>query len=141
MATYEIIVKRSGHSGTLTFSQGDVSVSTTCWWDLDVEIDAKSDGYLSYATRLAHKKDSVTGEKRPGIWLGKNVKYAHGTKSSNEIFIHEGNDASWSDGCIVAKRGEVLKIWNAINPKETATVLIKVTDEDPARGHWIPGTL
>jgi len=71
----------------------------------------------------------VTHEKRPGIWLGKNVKYAHGTKSSNEIFIHEGNNVSWSDGCIVAKRGEVMKIWNAINPKEQPNVLVKVIDE------------
>jgi hypothetical protein len=114
----------------MSFSHGDVSVSTPCWWDLEVEIDAKSDGYVSYATRLAHKNDSVTGEKRPGIWLGKGVKYAHGTKSSNEIFIHEGNNAGWSDGCIVANRGEVLKIWTAINPKESANVLVKVTDED-----------
>ena len=129
MADFEIVVKRSGHSGTMTFAHGDVSVSTTCWWDLKVEIDAKSDGYVAYATRLAHKKDSVTHEKRPGIWLGKNVKYAHGTKSSNEIFIHEGNNVSWSDGCIVAKRGEVMKIWNAINPKEQPNVLVKVIDE------------
>ena len=130
MADFEITVKRNGHSGTMTFASGDLSVSTRCWWDLKVEIDAKSDGYVCYATRLANKRDSETGEKRPGIWFGKNVKYAHGTKSSNEIFIHEGSDASWSDGCIVAKRGEVMKIWNAINPKERPNVLVKVIDED-----------
>src|SRR5215813_1372324 len=128
--TFEIVVKRSGHSGTMTFTSGDVSVSTTCWWDLKVKIEAKSEGYTAYATRLANKKDSVTHEKRPGIWLGKHVKYAHGTKSSNEIFIHEGTSAAWSDGCIVAKRSEVLKIWDAINPKEQANVLVKVIDED-----------
>ena len=56
--------------------------------------------------------------------------YANGTKSSNEIFIHGGSNASWSDGCIVANRGEVLKIWNTIHPKENANVLVKVIDED-----------
>jgi hypothetical protein len=34
------------------------------------------------------------------------------------------------DFCIVADRAEVLKIWNAINPKDTDNVLVKVTDED-----------
>ena len=122
MATYEIFVKRNGHHGTMSFSHGDISVSTKCGLaGRKVEIDAKSDGYPSYATRLAHKKDSVTGEKRPGIWLGKGVKYAHVTKSSNEILIHEGKDASWSDGCIVGQRGEVLKIWNATIPRKAPT--------------------
>src|SRR5262245_1225813 len=128
MASYEIVVKRSGTSGTLSFSAGDVSVETTCWWDPAVVIDANADGYLSYATRMSTKKDSQTGENRPGIWLGKGVKYSHGTKKSNAIFIHEGTSAAWSDGCIVANRSEVLKIWNAISPKDNANVLVKVTD-------------
>ena len=126
---YEIVVNRSGFTGTINFSHGNVVVNTPCWWDKDVVIEANDDGYLSYATRMAKKHDSVnTKEKRPAIWLGKGVKYAHGARSSNEIFIHEGKNASWSDGCIVADRAEILKIWLAIVPKETANVLVKVID-------------
>lgn len=129
MAHFEIVVKRSGHKGKMTFSHGDISVNTTCWWDPKVVIDAKPEGYPCYVTRMHTKKDSKTGEKRPGIWFGKGVKYAHGTKSSNGIFIHEGTNADWSDGCIVAARNEVMKIWNAIHPQGDSTVLVKVTDE------------
>jgi len=125
---YEIVVNRCGFSGTINFSHGNVVVNTPCWWDEDVTIEAKEEGYLSYATRMANKLDTVTDEKRPAIWLGKGVKYAHGARSSNGIFIHEGKNASWSDGCIVADRAAVLKIWLAINPKETANVLVKVID-------------
>jgi hypothetical protein len=129
LAQYEIIVKRLGHKGKLIFSHGDIAVDTTCWWDPKVVVEANPDGYVCYVTRMNTKKDSVTKEKRPGIWFGKGVKYAHGTKSSNGIFIHEGTNADWSDGCIVAARNEVMKIWNAIHPQGDSTVLVKVTDE------------
>ncbi|HET9902493.1 MAG TPA: hypothetical protein VFQ27_02185 [Xanthobacteraceae bacterium] len=128
MASYEINVIRYGKSGWLIFNSGDVSVFTTCWWDPNVVIDENSDGYVAYATHMANKNDSVTHEKRPAIWLGKGVKYANGSRRSNGIFIHEGKNSGWSDGCIVAERAEVLKIWNAIVPKETDNVLVKVVD-------------
>ena len=125
---YEIVVNRSGFTGTIKFSYGNVVVNTPCWWDSNVVIEARDDGYLSYATRMANKLDSVTGEKRPAIWLGRGVKYAYGARSSNGIFIHEGKNANWSGGCIVADRAEVLKIWLAIVPKDTANVRVKVID-------------
>jgi hypothetical protein len=129
MSTYEIVVKRNSTSGTLTFSSGLVSVSTTCWWDPKVVIEGNAEGYLAYATRMNKKKDSVNKkEKRPGIWLGKGVKYSYGTKKSNEIFIHEGKNANWSDGCIVILRDEMIKMWNSIHPKDTANVRVKVID-------------
>jgi hypothetical protein len=128
MADFEIRVKRGKTSGTMEFTAGDVSVSTTCWWDPDVKIDANEEGYLACATHMANKPDSLTGGKRPGLWFGKGIKYAHGTKKSNGIFIHEGKNAAWSDGCIVADRAEVLKIWTAINPKEQFVVSVKVED-------------
>jgi len=129
MATFEIIVRRRGKKGLLTFSHGDIAVSTTCWWDPQVKIEPNSDGYVAYATRMHTKKDSVTGDKRPGIWLGKDVKYARGTKKSNAIFIHEGKNAAWSDGCIVAVRADVMRMWNAITPKGQPNVLVKVFDD------------
>ena len=127
MTDFTITVKRSGHSGQLAFESDAVKVDTKCWWDPAVVIEAGD--YECYATRMATKKDSVTGENRPGIWLGKGVKYAKGTKTSDAIFVHEGKNASWSDGCIVAARGEVIKIWNAINPKGKPNVLVRVLDE------------
>jgi hypothetical protein len=132
--TYEIVVRRSSASGTLTFSHGDTSVSTTCWWDPGVVIDASAEGYLSYATRMATKTDSVTQQRRPGIWLGRGVKWSNGTRTSNQIFIHEGRNASWSDGCIVIRRDDMMTMWNAISPKERANVRVKVIDESAPTG-------
>ena len=128
MADFEILVKRAKTNGTMEFRAGEVSVNTTCWWDPDVAIDPNPDGYLCCATYMANKHDSVTGKQRPGIWFGKGIKYASGTKTSNGIFIHEGKNAGWSDGCIVADRAEVLKIWTAISPKERFVVSVKVED-------------
>ena len=129
MAEYEIMVRRSGKSGRLTFQSGEVQVDTTCWWDPKVVVDARPEGYPCWATRMATKKDSVSGEKRPGIWFGKNIKYARGTKSSNGIFIHEGTDSNWSDGCIVCQRDQFIKIWNVIPASSSANVLVKIVDE------------
>src|SRR5690606_13165419 len=104
---------------------GDVQVNTECVWDPKVVVVAGT--YTGYATTMATKK-------RPGIWFGKGVPIAHRTRKSNDIFIHEGKDVSWSDGCIVAAKSEVLKIWNAISPKEQPNVTIEITDESESRG-------
>ncbi len=132
MADYTIVVKRGAKSGTLSFESGGVSVSTQCWWDPDNVIVANEEGYLCCATRMASAKDSVTKEKRPGIWFGKGIKYNYGTRTGDGAFIHEGTGASWSKGCIVAKRSEVLQIWNEISPQGEFNVLVKIFDPPPA---------
>ena len=124
---YIINVSRSGNTGTLSFNHGSVNVSTTCWWDVNVKIDA--DTYTGYATRMANKNDGVNGGKREGIWLGTNVPFNNGTNTSNEFFIHKGTSASWSDGCIVITENKLIEIWNTINPKDTANVTINITDD------------
>lgn len=129
MAQYEITVRRMSKKGRLSFAHGEIKVDTTCWWDPKVVIDARPEGYPCHATRMASKTDSVTREKRPGIWFGKNVKYDRGTKTSNGIFIHEGRNTTWSDGCIVCERDQFMKIWNTIPPSATPNVLVKVIDE------------
>jgi hypothetical protein len=131
MADYTITVKRNSKSGTLSFISGDISVSTECWWDPDNVIVANADGYLCCATRMHSAKDSVTKEKRPGIWFGKGIKYNHGTKTGDGAFIHEGTGASWSKGCIVARRPEVMRIWNAISPQGEFNILVKIVDPSP----------
>lgn len=124
---YEIKVRRAGSKGRLTFSLGDINVDAPCWWDPDVKIGAGT--YTGYATRMATKTDGSDGGKRQAIWLGKDVPYGHGTRSSDAIFIHKGTSAAWSDGCIVAPEDQVVKIWLAINPKDQANVTIEVVDE------------
>ena len=140
--SYSIEVSRSENQGTMTFQSGNVQVSTTCWWDPAVKVDAGT--YTGYATLMTSKKDSVTKGKRPGIWLGAKVPVNGGTRKLGGIFIHEGTGAGWSDGCIVAIRSEVLKIHGAINPKDKGNVMVTVKDKakaeipDPAPGLLLP---
>jgi hypothetical protein len=122
---FEINVVRGKSKGRLTFTQGDVSVDTDCWWDPKVVVVAGT--YTGYATHMANKLNSRR-TKREAIWLGKDAPIAHRTRKANDIFIHMGTSAEWSDGCIVAAENEVLKIWNAINPKEQGNVTVNVSD-------------
>ncbi len=119
---YKIKIVRDKTEGRLKFSHGNVTVDTTCWWDPKKVIDAGT--YTGYATRMASKTDGFDGGKREAIWFGKHVGL--NGRTSNDIFIHKGTGPSWSDGCIVADGGEVLKIWQAITPKEQPNVTIEV---------------
>jgi len=124
---YTINISRSGNTGMLSFSHGSINVSTICWWDVNVKIDAGT--YTGFATRMANKNDGFTGTKREGIWLGINVPFNNGTNTSNEFFIHKGTSPSWSDGCIVIFESSLIKVWSSINPKDTANVTINITDD------------
>lgn len=127
MSTYTINIKRGAAKGTVSFNSGNVSVSTDCWWDPDVKVDAGT--YSGYATRMANKNDGTDGKKREAIWFGTGVPYNNGTGTSGAIFIHKGTSPSHSDGCIVCARNKVYEIWTAINPKEIQNVSIVVSDE------------
>ncbi|MEI2782070.1 MAG: L,D-transpeptidase family protein [Candidatus Competibacter sp.] len=136
---YTINVVRGPDSGILTFQSGGVSVDTQCWWDKDVKVDAGS--YTGYATRMANKYNA-DGTKRQAIWLGTGVPVNNNARKSNGIFIHKGTSAAWSDGCIVIEEKEVLKIWNAIDPKETGNITVVIseraeTQSEPSRS-WVP---
>lgn len=124
---FEIKVKRGKGKGRLSFSSGDIKVETDCWWDPEVRINAGT--YTAYATRMATKTDGSDGGKREAIWLGRDVPYGNGTRTSDEIFIHKGTSPSWSDGCIVAAEDQVVKMWLSINPKEQPVVTVDVSDE------------
>jgi hypothetical protein len=123
---FEIKVTRGQGKGRLLFSHGDVKVDTDCWWDPAVKIKAGT--YTGYATRMATKTDGSDGGKREGIWLGHDVPCGHGTRTSDEIFIHKGMSPTWSDGCIVAAEDQVVKMWLSINPKDQPNVTIVVAD-------------
>ena len=92
--------------------------------------DRRRAGRLSLLEdEYGNQKGQCHRQARPGIWLGKGIKYARGTKTSGAIFLHEGKSAAWSDGCIVCDRTEFLKMWNAISPNSQPHVLVKVSDE------------
>ena len=122
---YEITVTReTTDTGRLTFSHGGVMVSTTCWWDPGNAIGTGNYTACS-KTRMATKRDSVTGLQRPGIFLPSAVSPRTGR---TEIFIHEGRDPSWSDGCIVIDRDEMMRMWNHIEPSDGMNVTVRVSD-------------
>ena len=146
--TYEIKVVRGENQGTLSFSSGSISVNTPCWWDPAVKVVAGT--YSGYATWMADKIDAGSPpdnkpcpwknnqKRRIGIYLGKGVPVVNRTRHSDDIFIHKGTDAGWSDGCIVADSGEVLKIWGAITPKDSMNITVIVEDQKPA-ANPLPG--
>lgn len=123
-SAYTIDVERTAvDSGKFKFSGGGVVINTICWWDKNVKIAAAN--YVGCSkTRMDSKLDSVTGDKRPGVYLPQAV--VPGT-SNHSIFIHEGKDASWSDGCIVLDRDEMLKMWSAISPMDGRNVTVNVS--------------
>jgi len=135
-AKFTIDVLRKSSDGILTFRNGNIDISTTCWWDPDVVIDAGS--YVGYATRMANKSDGTDGGRREAIWLGKGVPYNSGAGKSNGIFIHKGTGPSWSDGCIVLKSELVFQMWTSIQTKETANIVVNVSDETVRRGVVVP---
>lgn len=130
---YTIEVIRNSKSGTLKFEGNGVNVATTCWWDPNVKIDAKTYAGCS-ATWMSNKTDgrvvcpwdSQKRKLREAIFLGRGVPV--NGRTSNEIFIHKGLDASWSDGCIVAQDNKVWKIWNAIVEKDAANITVIVRE-------------
>lgn len=124
-STYSILVERSSaSSGRLRFNHGNTNIDTQCWWDPEIKIEAGVYAKCS-KTRMQTKTDSVTGEKRPGIFLPDAVAPDTGKKT---IFIHEGKDSSWSDGCIVLNRNDMIRLWNEISPSNGFNVTVSVVD-------------
>ncbi|MCP4385543.1 MAG: L,D-transpeptidase family protein [Hyphomicrobiales bacterium] len=124
-SAYTVTVTRTGDdTGKLEFSSGSVSLNETCYWDPGVKI--ASGTYVKCSkTRMKSKKDSVTGELRPGIYLPDAV--VPGT-DNHSIFIHEGKNPSWSDGCVVLDRERMMEMWNEITPSDGMNVTVKIVD-------------
>jgi len=105
-------------TGTLIYKHGSVSINTQCWFELAKPIVAKT--YIGCsATHMLTKKNSF-GKPREGIYLPDKQTNRRG------IFIHMGNNAAWSDGCIVIKEKEILKIWSSIQPKDASNVTVNI---------------
>lgn len=123
--SYTVTITRTGNdTGTLQFSSGGVNLNEICYWDPAVKITAGTYTQCS-KTRMQTKRDSVTGELRPGIYLPTAIAPDTGNYS---IFIHEGKDASWSDGCIVLDRSRMMEMWNEISPKDGRNLSVRVVD-------------
>lgn len=120
---YSIEVTRnlSTGTGTLTFNHAGLVINTKCWFEIKNPLIPKKYTRCS-ATHMSSKKNSL-GQPREGIYLPNSQTNRQG------IFIHMGNSAAWSEGCVVIKETELLKIWQAITPKnsENITVIIKNT--------------
>ena len=115
------ITKQTETKGLLSFVDGPVAVRATCWFKASTPIAAGTT-YSAAATVMAAKLDSVTGQKRPGIFIKE--------FGDRGIFIHEGKDVSWSDNCVVLPRNEMMSIWNHIvdqGDKEEYVIEIAVT--------------
>ena len=89
----------------MTFASGGIYVNCSCWYKETTPIE-KGRSYEAAATRMETKKDTVTKEKRPGIFLKE--------FGARGIFLHEGKDATWSDNCVVLPRDQMLTIWEHI---------------------------
>lgn len=123
--TWRIEVRRDRpDSGTLSFSGNGLGLVTTCWWAADKRIAA---GVYTQAskTRMASKPDSVTGERRPAIFLPTALAPDTGNAT---IFIHEGKDPSWSDGCLVIERDRMLQLWHALPAMDAHDITVEVID-------------
>ena len=105
-------------SGRLNYRHSNISVDTTCWFQLKNPIPEKRYTGCS-ATHMQTKKNSQGG-RREGIYIPDEQTGREG------IFIHMGTDCSWSEGCIVIEEIEVLKIWNSIESKDAANVTVVV---------------
>ena len=116
---YTINVERRKTEGTLRFDAGKAHVSTTCWWDPDKKIPAATYSGCSKTT-MSTKKNS-SGGPREAIFFPS-------VPGFTGIFIHMGTSAAWSDGCIVIRESEFLKIYNAITPKGGKNVTVVVKD-------------
>jgi len=119
MSVYNISVQRKGQHGDLTFTHGTLVVSTTCWWDASNKIPAGTYNNCS-ATTMATKRNS-TGGAREGVFIP-------GVPGHSQIFVHMGTGPAWSDGCIVIDEPEMLKIFNAITPKNAQNVTVEISD-------------
>lgn len=119
MSSFTIKITRQTAEGQLVFSHNSLVVDTPCWWDLSNKIPAGTYRSCS-ATTMATKQNS-TGGPREAV-------YIPGVPGHSQIFIHMGNSAAWSDGCIVIEEAAMLKIYNAINPKNGHNVTVEISD-------------
>jgi len=99
------IIMNTATEGQISFSDGPIGINCVCWFKETTPIE-KGKRYRGAATRMKNKVDSVTGEKRPGIFLKE--------LGAREIFIHEGRDVSWSENCVVLNRDDMMKMWDHV---------------------------
>lgn len=115
MATYTIAIKRGEKDGTLSCSKA--KVKTICWWDMKNKKGKIPAGNYKNcsATQMASKKYDAVFISGVAGWKG--------------IFIHQGSGPKASKGCIVIKKKEMQKLFDAIDPKNGKNVTVKVTDK------------
>lgn len=118
--SYTITVKRMMKDGDLTFTGGGKNITTKCYWNTTKRIPAGT--YLGCSATTMSRNKNSKGLPREAVFIP-NVK------GFSEIFIHMGKAPYeiWSDGCIVIDEPKIIKIYNAISPKNGHNVKIIIT--------------
>lgn len=119
--SYQIDVARTtADSGTLTFNAGGISISTNCYWNRHKKIPRGV--YDGCSATTMQNKLNTAGGPREAIFIP-------GVAGFTGIFIHMGRSPYelWSDGCIVIEESDMLKIYNAITPKDGHNVTVNVS--------------
>jgi hypothetical protein len=125
---YTIHVYRNAiDSGILTYDGHLLrGVVTKCWYDPMNRIQARA--YENCSATYMKRAYGADGNLLP------NTKWqAIFFPQHRGIFIHKGEDRSWSQGCIVIKYDVLKPIWDDIQPPDARNVLVVVTDT-PYRG-------
>ena len=121
---YTINVYRSAmDSGVLTYDGHMLrGLATKCWFDPMNRIKARSYENCSatYMNRAYGPDDKLIPDTE---WQAIFIPPHKG------VFIHKGDDPSWSEGCIVIKYEKLKPIWDDIQPRDGWNVLVVVKDE------------
>jgi hypothetical protein len=116
------VYRNSMDSGWLTYDGHLLrGVVTKCWYDPMNRIQARA--YESCSATYMKRAYGPDGKLLPDTqWQGIFIPPHKG------IFIHQGEDQSWSEGCIVIKYDKLRPIWDDIQPRDARNVLVVVTD-------------
>ncbi len=116
---YKITIKRLAKNGTLTFTSAGKIITTQCYWNATKKIPAGT--YMSCSATTMTRKKNSKGMPREAVFLPNVAGFS-------EIFIHMGKPPyeKWSDGCIVIDEDKIIKIHNAITPKNGHNVTVVI---------------
>ncbi len=103
--------------GTLTFTDGGLSITSDCWWDPSNRIDA--------GTYTKCSKTVMDTLKIDGIYLPDAISKASGKK---EIFIHHGTSSKNSLGCVAVDTENFKTLYSHIQPKNGQNITVVIKD-------------
>lgn len=119
--SYTIDIQRPTGSqvdkGTLTLTDGGLSITSDCWWDPNNRIDA--------GTYTKCSKTVMDSLKHDAIYLPDAISKVSGKK---EIFIHHGTSSTNSLGCFAVDTENFKTLYAHIKPLNGQNVTVVVRD-------------